>query len=99
MKPTKPNKVTSLIATFDVSEADTLETMVTHVETALASETSLKSGDQVVVISGFPVGAFSSSKSRPSLHSEGLNVWGLKTYLTSGATKKTGLPQTGFLFE
>ena len=45
---------------FRVPHADTLETMVTHVETALASETSLKSGDQVVVISGFPVGAFSS---------------------------------------
>ena len=45
---------------FRVPQADTLETMVTHVETALASETSLKSGDQVVVISGFPVGAFSS---------------------------------------
>ena len=45
---------------FRVPHADTLETLVTHVETALASETSLKSGDQVVVISGFPVGAFSS---------------------------------------
>ncbi|MCJ7696286.1 MAG: pyruvate kinase [Anaerolineaceae bacterium] len=41
-----------------VPHADTLETMITHVETALASSTSLKAGQQVVLISGFPVGEF-----------------------------------------
>ncbi len=43
---------------FFVPHADTLETMITHVETAISSSTSLKAGDQVVVISGFPVGQF-----------------------------------------
>jgi len=41
-----------------VPHADTLETMITHVETALASSTSMKAGQQVVLISGFPVGEF-----------------------------------------
>ncbi len=41
-----------------VPHADTLETMITHVETAITTSTTLKSGDQVVVISGFPVGEF-----------------------------------------
>jgi len=48
------------ITPFRVPHADTLETMVTHVETALTAATPLNSGDQVVVISGFPVGAFTS---------------------------------------
>lgn len=48
------------ITPFRVPHADTLETMVTHVETALSAATSLKGGDQVVVISGFPVGEFTS---------------------------------------
>lgn len=48
------------ITPFRVPHADTLETMVTHVETALTAGTTLKGGDQVVVISGFPVGAFTS---------------------------------------
>jgi len=43
-----------------VPHADTLETMITHVETAICATTTLCSGDQVVVISGFPVGAFSA---------------------------------------
>ena len=43
-----------------VPHADTLETMITHVETAIAAATDLCKGDQVVVISGFPVGAFSA---------------------------------------
>lgn len=43
-----------------VPHADTLETMVTHVETALSAAFTLKQGDQVVIVSGFPVGAFSS---------------------------------------
>ena len=43
---------------FFVPHADTLETMITHVETAISSSTALKAGDQVVVISGFPVGQF-----------------------------------------
>lgn len=41
-----------------VPHADTLETMIKHVETALANTTSLAPGQQVVLISGFPVGAF-----------------------------------------
>lgn len=41
-----------------VPYADTLETMIKHVETALATTTHLKSGQQVILISGFPVGAF-----------------------------------------
>jgi pyruvate kinase len=40
-----------------VPYADTLETMIKHVETAIATSTTLKSGQQVIVISGFPVGA------------------------------------------
>ncbi len=43
-----------------VPHADTLETMITHVETAICATTALCTGDQVVVISGFPVGAFSA---------------------------------------
>lgn len=41
-----------------VPHADTLETMIKHVETATSTTTSLTSGQQVVVISGFPVGEF-----------------------------------------
>ena len=41
-----------------VPHADTLETMINHVETAISSSTSLKPGSQVVVITGFPVGTF-----------------------------------------
>lgn len=41
-----------------VPHADTLETMITHVEAAITSSTLLKPGQQVVVISGFPVGEF-----------------------------------------
>lgn len=48
------------ITPFRVPHADTLETMVTHVETALTAATTLKGGEQVVIISGFPVGAFTS---------------------------------------
>lgn len=43
-----------------VPHADTLETMITHVETAISVATDLCKGDQVVVVSGFPVGAFSA---------------------------------------
>ena len=43
-----------------VPHANTLETMITHVETAVQATTDLKPGDQVVVVSGFPVGAFSA---------------------------------------
>jgi len=39
-----------------VPHADTLETMVKHVETGLYASTNLSAGDKVVVISGFPVG-------------------------------------------
>lgn len=41
-----------------VPYADTLETMIKHVETAIATTTDLKPGQQVILISGFPVGAF-----------------------------------------
>lgn len=41
-----------------VPYADTLETMIKHVETAIATTTNLKRGQQVVLISGFPVGVF-----------------------------------------
>ncbi|MFZ3151382.1 MAG: pyruvate kinase [Anaerolineaceae bacterium] len=41
-----------------VPHADTLETMIRHVETAISSSTPITAGDQVVVISGFPVGEF-----------------------------------------
>jgi len=37
--------------------ADTLETMIKHVETAISATTDLKPGQQVIVITGFPVGA------------------------------------------
>ena len=43
-----------------VPHADTLETMITHVETAVSAATDLCKGDQVVVVSGFPVGTFSA---------------------------------------
>ncbi|MDY6845691.1 MAG: pyruvate kinase [Chloroflexota bacterium] len=41
-----------------VPYADTLEMMIKHVETAIATTTNLKKGQQVILISGFPVGAF-----------------------------------------
>jgi pyruvate kinase len=41
-----------------VPYADTLETMLKHVETAIATTTKLKKGQKVILISGFPVGAF-----------------------------------------
>lgn len=40
-----------------VPYADTLETMIKHVETAIATATDLKPGQKVILISGFPVGA------------------------------------------
>jgi len=41
-----------------VPYADTLETMIKHVETAIATTTDLKPGQQIILISGFPVGAY-----------------------------------------
>lgn len=41
-----------------VPHADTIETMIMHVETAISTSTLLRPGQQVVVISGFPVGEF-----------------------------------------
>jgi len=41
-----------------VPYADTLETMIKHVETAIATTTTLERGQKVILISGFPVGAF-----------------------------------------
>jgi pyruvate kinase len=46
--------VKSLLVPF----ANTLETMLNHVETAITTTTDLQAGQQVIVISGFPVGAF-----------------------------------------
>ncbi|MEK6222538.1 MAG: pyruvate kinase [Chloroflexota bacterium] len=40
-----------------VPYADTLEAMLAHVDTAMIASTPIKPGQQVVVISGFPVGA------------------------------------------
>jgi pyruvate kinase len=37
--------------------ADTLETMIKHVETAISATTDLKPGQQVILITGFPIGA------------------------------------------
>lgn len=45
--------VTPLLVPF----ADTLETLIAHVETAIATSTTLKAGQKVVLIAGFPVGA------------------------------------------
>jgi len=41
-----------------VPYADTLEMMIKHAETAISTATNLKQGQQVILISGFPVGAF-----------------------------------------
>ncbi len=41
-----------------VPYADTLETMIKHVETAIAATTNLEQEQQVILISGFPVGAY-----------------------------------------
>jgi pyruvate kinase len=41
-----------------VPYADTLEMMIKHVETAIMTSTDLQYGQQVILISGFPVGAF-----------------------------------------
>jgi len=41
-----------------VPYADTLEMMIKHVETAISTSTNLERDQQVVLISGFPVGAF-----------------------------------------
>jgi pyruvate kinase len=42
---------------YMVPYADTLEEMLSHVDTAMIASTPIKPGQQVVVISGFPVGA------------------------------------------
>jgi len=41
-----------------VPHANSIETMIKHVETAISTSTDLKPGQQVIVISGFPVGEF-----------------------------------------
>ncbi len=41
-----------------VPYADTLETMIKHVETAIVTTTHLKPGQQIILITGFPVGAY-----------------------------------------
>ena len=40
-----------------VPYADTLETMIKHVETAIVTSTPLEPGQNIILISGFPVGA------------------------------------------
>ncbi len=45
------------VVPFLVPFASTVEAMIASVEAALVSSTSIQTGDQVVVISGFPVGA------------------------------------------
>jgi pyruvate kinase len=40
-----------------VSEADNVETMLTHVEKTMIAETSIKPGQQIVLVCGYPVGA------------------------------------------
>jgi pyruvate kinase len=42
---------------FFVPYASTVEGMISHVEAALLSSTSIEPGEQVVVVTGFPVGA------------------------------------------
>lgn len=44
------------VTPFLVPFASTVETMIVSVETALVSSTTIKPGDQVIVITGFPVG-------------------------------------------
>ncbi len=46
--------VTPMLVPF----ADTLETMIKHVETAISTMTDLEKGQQVILITGFPVGAY-----------------------------------------
>lgn len=46
------------VTPFLVPYADTLEMMIKHLETAIATATDLESGQQVILISGFPVGAY-----------------------------------------
>ncbi len=45
------------VTSFLVPYASSVETMVTHVDAALISATSIRTGEQVVMISGLPVGA------------------------------------------
>jgi pyruvate kinase len=42
---------------FFVPYASTVEGMIAHVEAALLSSTQIQSGEQVVMVTGFPVGA------------------------------------------
>jgi pyruvate kinase len=45
------------VVPFLVPYASTVEAMLGHAEAAIASATDLKAGEQIVFISGFPVGA------------------------------------------
>jgi pyruvate kinase len=45
------------VTPFLVPFATTVETMLAHVETAILASSDLSSGQQVVLISGFPVGS------------------------------------------
>jgi len=44
-----------------VPHAETVEVMLTHVEAAIISSTSLQAGQEVVLIAGFPIGAMRSA--------------------------------------
>ncbi len=46
------------VTPFLVPYADTLEMMIKHLETSIATATDLEAGQQVILISGFPVGAY-----------------------------------------
>jgi pyruvate kinase len=43
---------------FLIPHASSVKTMVSYVETSLISQTDIRSGQQIVIISGYPVGAF-----------------------------------------
>jgi len=42
---------------YKIPFADKIEDMLAHVDTAMIASTPVKPGQQVVIISGFPVGA------------------------------------------
>jgi pyruvate kinase len=46
------------VTPFLVPSASTVESMLSYVETALISHTHLKKGEQVIIVSGYPVGSF-----------------------------------------
>lgn len=47
------------VTPFLVPFASSIETMLAHVETAMLTSSDIKSGEQIVLITGFPVGKMS----------------------------------------